>query len=127
MKKSALGQLFSPFGITQLIMVASVGAALWLSYGPWRLERAKDEIRNRYPNVARLDVPSLKEWLDRPAGPKPVVIDVRPQAEYEFSHLPGAKHMDPSENPLLLGFGGKDDASFVICDALGSDASAVAA
>jgi rhodanese-related sulfurtransferase len=100
---------------------------LWLSYGPWRFERAKEEIRNRYPSVARLDAPSLKEWFDRREGPKPVVIDVRPRAEYEFSHLPGAKHMAPSDTPAALGFAGKDDAPFVICDAVGADASAVAA
>ena len=124
MKKGFLRPLFSPFGISQLIMVAAVAAALWMAYGPWRWERAKDDVRNRYPNTPRIDAMQLKEWFDRGEGVKPVVIDVRSQAEYDFSRLPGAKHMGISETPAKAGIGEKTDVPLVIYDAIGADSSA---
>ena len=127
MKKGILRPLFSPFGISQLIMVAAVAVALWLAYGPWRWERAKDVVRNRYPTIPRIDAQQLKDWFDRNEDLKPVVIDVRPQAEFDFSRLPGAKHMGISETPATLGVSDKEETAFVIYDAIGADSSAVVA
>lgn len=125
MKKGFLRPLFSPFGISQLIMVAAVATALWLAYGPWRWERAKDVVRNRYPSIPRIDAMQLKDWFDRKEDRKPVVIDVRSQAEYDFSRLPGAKHMAISETPAKLGLTEKTEVPLVIYDAIGADSSAV--
>lgn len=125
MKKGALRPLLSPFGISQLIMVAAVAAALWLAYGPWRWERAKDAVRNRYPAIPRIDAMQLKDWFDRREDRKPVVIDVRSQAEYDFSRLPGARHMAISETPTKLGLSENMDVPLVIYDAIGADSSAV--
>jgi rhodanese-related sulfurtransferase len=127
MKKGVPGLLLSPFGITQIIMLAAVGTALWLAYDPWRWERLKDEVRRRHPATPQIDAASLNEWMNRREGPKPVVIDVRPRAEFDFSHLPGARHMGLSDTPSTLGFADKNEASFVICDAIGLDSFAVAA
>lgn len=126
-KKSGLSRLFTPFGITQLIMVGAVGFALWLAYFPWRWERTKDEFRGRFPGVRRLDAPGLRQWYEKPAGPKPVIIDVRPRAEYDFSHLPGALHMNLSDTPAKLGFPEKTEESLVIYDTVGADSFPVAA
>jgi len=125
MKKNALGLLFSPFGITQLIMVAAIATALWLSYPSWRFERTKAEIRTRYPAVSRIDVAAAAEWIEAKTGPLPVVIDVRTRAEYDFSHLPGAIHMAPSEIPPV-GPSGKEAAQLIVYDTVGADSSAVA-
>jgi len=127
MKKGILRALLSPFGISQLIMVAAIAAALWLAYGPWRWERAKDIVRSRYPAIPRIDASQLKEWIERTADPKPVVIDVRPEAEFNFSHLPGAMHMGVSDTPAVFGIAEKEAIPFVIYDAIGADSSAVVA
>ena len=127
MKKGILRPLFSPFGISQLVMVAAVAVALWLAYGPWRWERAKDVVRNRYPAIPRIDAQQLKDWFGRRGEQQPVVIDVRPQAEFDFSHLPGARRMSRSETPATLGIGEKENIPFVIYDAIGADSSAVVA
>lgn len=127
MKKGGVRRLFTPFGITQLIMVGAVGLALWLAYLPWRWERTKDEFRTRFPGVRRLDAKGLKEWYDKHGGPKPVIIDVRQRADYDFSHLPGAQHMGLADTPAKLGFPEKTEESLVIYDAVGADAFPVAA
>ncbi|MEO6738878.1 MAG: rhodanese-like domain-containing protein [Chthoniobacteraceae bacterium] len=129
MKKGGSGQLVTPFAITVLVLCAAAGTALWLAYLPWRYERTKDELRKKFPSVRRINVDgdeSLKTWYEKPTGPKPVVIDVRPQAEYDFSHLPGARHMGLSETPASFGIPEGASESFVICDAVGADSFPVA-
>ena len=126
-KKRGVRRLFTPFGITQIIMVGAVAFALWLAYFPWRWERTKDELRSRFPGVRRLDSAGLKEWYEKSAGSKPVIIDVRRGADYEFSHLPGALHMSLADTPAKLGFPEKTAESLVIYDAVGADAFPVAA
>jgi rhodanese-related sulfurtransferase len=126
MKKGSFRHLLSPFGIVQLIMVAAVGAALWLAYPPWRWERMKEDIRKRYPGVPQIDSAALADWFSRRSAQQPVIIDVRPQAEYDFSHLPGARHLRPSDTPAVFGFSEKDDVPFLVYDSTGSDSTAVA-
>lgn len=126
MRKGGLGRLFTPFGITQLVLLAAVGVALWLAYLPWRWEHAKDELRSRFPNVGRIDADGLKSWFDNAGEPKPVVIDVRPQADYDFSHLPGAKRMALSETPRIFDLPETTGESLVIYDAVGANAFPVA-
>ena len=126
MKKSGVGQLFTPFGITQMVLLAAACVALWLAYLPWRFERTKEEFRHRYPAVQRLDADGLLGWFEKIAGSKPVLIDLRAQSEYDFSHLRGALHMALSETPSSLGFSEKTDESLVLYDAVGADAFPVA-
>ena len=106
-------------------MVAAVATALWLAYGPWRWERAKDVVRNRYPTIPRIDAMQLKDWFDRREDRKPLVIDVRSQAEYDFSRLPGAMHMGISETSAKFGLSDRTDVPLVIYDTIGADSSAV--
>ena len=129
MKKGGPGQLFTPFGITVLGLLVAIGCALWLAYLPWRWEQTKDGLRKRFPGIRRIDAEgpeSLKVWLAKPGTPKPVLIDVRPQAEFGFSHLPGAKHMAISDTPRTLGFPETTAEPLVIYDAVGADAYPVA-
>ncbi len=73
-----------------LLGIVSVGqaqarndiAAEWL--------QLKARIRNRYPQVRQLTVPELLTWLDDPARPRPVLLDVRSEAEFMEGHLKSA-------------------------------------
>jgi rhodanese-related sulfurtransferase len=127
MKKRGTGQRFTPFGVTQLVLLAVLAVALWLAYLPWRWERTKEDLRHRYPAIGRIDVEALKIWYAKTDGPQPIILDVRPQPDYDYSHLPGARHMGLSDTPESLGFAGKTEELFVICDAVGADAFPVAA
>lgn len=127
MKKDGSGKLITPFAITVAALFLAVGIALWLAYLPWRWERAKEDLRRRFPDVRRIDAAGLKEWLGKTKEPKPVLIDVRPQSEYDFSHLPGAWHMALSETPASIGIPETTNDSLVVYDAAGKDSFAVAA
>jgi rhodanese-related sulfurtransferase len=127
MKKGGTGQRITPFGVTQFVLLAAVALALSLAYVPWHWERTKDEFRTRYPDIGRIDSEGLRGWMARPDGPKPVVLDVRPQAEYDYSHVPGARHMGLSDTPASMGLPEKTQESLVVCDAVGADAFPVAA
>lgn len=132
MKRGGSGQRFTPFGIMVLVLLTAIGVALWLAYLPWRWERTKEALRKRYPNVQRIspdgpnDSDGLKGWLAKTDGPKPVLIDLRTQADYDYSHLPGAKRMDRDGTPAAFGFPETTSESVVLYDAVGTDAFPVA-
>ena len=126
MKSGGSGQRFSPFAITVLVLLAAIGFALWLAYLPWRWERIKEALRKRHPSMSRIDADGLREWLGRPDGPKPVLVDVRTQPEYDYSHLPGAKRMDRDGTPAAFQISETSNESIVIYDAMGADAYPVA-
>ncbi len=57
----------------------------------WRAVEA--QIRSRFPDVQQLSTDSLAAMIAR--GDRPILLDVRTQAEYNVSHLPGARRLDP--------------------------------
>ena len=127
MKKGPSGQLVTPFAITVMVLCVAIGIALWLAYLPWRWERTKEELRQRFPDVRRIDADDLKKWMAKSKEQQPVLIDVRPRAEFEFSHVPGARHMALSETPASLGIPETTNESLIVYDAAGRDSFAVAA
>jgi rhodanese-related sulfurtransferase len=48
-------------------------------------------IAARYPRVRWVDAPTLVRWMERPL----VLLDARTAAEFEVSHLHGARRIDP--------------------------------
>jgi rhodanese-related sulfurtransferase len=50
-------------------------------------------VRGQHPGVSEITTDSLATMLE--AGVSPVLIDVREEAEFRVSHLPGAVHMAP--------------------------------
>lgn len=118
-------RFLSPFVLTQVLMVAVIAAALWLAYWPWRWGQVRDEVRTRFPAVTHIEGTKLQQWLVGRVAP-PVLLDVRSTAEFEVSHLPGARHVMPgaplADNQLV----GKENAQVVIYDAVGFEASAFA-
>lgn len=60
------------------------------------LEKMKALVHDRFPSVRHLTSTQLSEWLaDRQRVP-PVLLDIRSRAEFEVSHLAGARHVDPA-------------------------------
>ncbi len=59
----------------------------------WALVNAK--IRSEFPDVPRITTDELAAWLNDRSRPAPMLLDVRTRAEFEVSHLAGAKHVEP--------------------------------
>ncbi len=68
MKKRAARQRFTPFRVTLLALLAASAFALWLAYLPWRWERTKEDLRDRYPAIRRIDSEGLRGWLAKTDG-----------------------------------------------------------
>ena len=75
-----------------IIALLLASAARGLAFG-WTLVNAK--IRSDFPEVRRISTAELAAWLNDSGRPAPLLLDVRTRAEYEVSHLAGAKHVDP--------------------------------
>jgi rhodanese-related sulfurtransferase len=116
----------SPFAITQWLMAIVIGVALWLAYWPWRWGRVKEEVRMQYPAVKRIDAPTLQSWMANRTVAPPVLLDVRSVAEFQTSHLPGARRIDPGATLAENGLAGFESAQLVIYDAVGFEAAAFA-
>ena len=126
MKKGALGLLLSPFGITQLVMIAAVGAALWLAYDPWRWGKVRESLREKFSDTAHIDGEMLARWIENPVNQQPVILDIRSRADFSTSHLPRAKNVSAAEIPAALGSDVKTDSPIVVYCTVGLDSAAVA-
>jgi rhodanese-related sulfurtransferase len=59
----------------------------------WTLVNAR--VRSDFPDVKRISTAELAAWLNDPARPAPVLLDVRTREEFAVSHLQGAEHVQP--------------------------------
>ncbi len=88
-------------------------ARLYVQGGGHReLGRLTEDLRRRFPKVARLSPVELLGELASSAAP--LVIDTRSAREYELSHLPGAVHAETPEAALEL-IGGPEANVVVYC------------
>ena len=56
-------------------------------------------LRNRFPQVQWITTGELSQWLQDKRRQPPVLLDVRTPEEWEVSHLPGARRVDPDADP----------------------------
>ena len=91
--KPGAAKTFSAFGFTQLLMVVAIGFALFLAYDPWRWGQVREELLAKFPNVDRIEGAMLERWVAEVKGDPtkvgPQILDVRSEAEYRVSHIPG--------------------------------------
>ena len=56
----------------------------------------KQSLRHRFPKVEWITTAQLADWLADKNRPPPVLLDVRTEEEWNVSHLPGARRVDPN-------------------------------
>jgi rhodanese-related sulfurtransferase len=56
----------------------------------------KQSIRYRFPKVEWITTRQLADWLANPERRPPVLLDVRTEAEWNVSHLRGARRVNPN-------------------------------
>ena len=54
--------------------------------------------RSKFRDERWITTRQLADWLADRHRPAPVLLDVRTPAEWEVSHLPGARRVDPQNN-----------------------------
>ncbi len=84
----------------------------------------KQMIRAEFPAVEQISTQELNEWLA--SGAAPLLLDVREEAEYRVSHLPGAVRVDP-DGAVALPAGTAKDTPIVAYCSVGYRSSAFAA
>jgi rhodanese-related sulfurtransferase len=56
----------------------------------------KKSLRHRFAKVEWISTSELADWLADKRRPAPVLLDVRTPEEWNVSHLPGARRVDPN-------------------------------
>ncbi len=69
--------------------------------GRWEL--ARREIARKFPSVPHLTTAQLAAELGSPRAP--LLLDIRTRAEFEVSHLAGARHVEPESDLSSLPVG----------------------
>jgi rhodanese-related sulfurtransferase len=59
----------------------------------WMLVNWK--VRHDFPNVRRISPEEVAQWLKDPKRAQPVLLDVRTKAEFDVSHIHGARRIEP--------------------------------
>ncbi len=84
--------------------IAWLTGAVWLTCvapvaAGSELETVRAKVRAKYPSVSQISTAKLAAWLADTNRPSPVLLDVRTEAEYAVSHLPGARRADLRVSP----------------------------
>lgn len=92
------------------------GALLVVSSGvhAGRWELVKAQIARKFPDVPNITTAQLGELLkQKSTATHPLLLDVRTAPEFEVSHLPGARHVEPKSAPAAARLPAQKDAPIV--------------
>jgi rhodanese-related sulfurtransferase len=78
-------------------LIALAFALLGLRSVDWFL--LKTSLRHRFAKIEWISTSELADWLADKRRPAPVLLDVRTPEEWNVSHLPGARRVDPGASP----------------------------
>ena len=76
-------------------------------------------LRYRFPKVEWITTAQLADWLADKKRPAPVLLDVRTEEEWNVSHLPGARRVDPNASVEQAAAGLPKEAPIVTYCAVG--------
>src|SRR5712691_3519064 len=99
-----------------IVLVAGFGAS---KSGAFQWFWLKASLRSHYPQVRWITTQQLADWLIDPQRPPPLLLDVRTVAEWNVSHLPGARRVEPNTPPQIALGGAAKNAPIVTYCAVG--------
>lgn len=79
----------------------------------------KRSLRSKFPRVQWISTSELGQWLADKNRQHPILLDVRTEAEWEVSHLPGARRVEPKSFPDDVLAGRNKDVPIVTYCAVG--------
>ena len=80
-------------------LIVLVGAILFARTPAFQWFVLKTSLRANFPQIRWLSTSELAQWLADPALIQPTLLDVRTSAEFEVSHLPNARRVEPDATP----------------------------
>jgi len=86
----------------------------------------EQSLRHRFPKVKWITTAQLADWLADKKRPPPVLLDVRTEEEWNVSHLPEARRVDPKAPLEEVISGMPKDAPIVTYCAVGYRSGALA-
>ncbi|HSH95969.1 MAG TPA: sterol desaturase family protein [Roseimicrobium sp.] len=88
-----LKRLFLTLGLLGVL-----GTVAWFLLGSRHqdLPTLQSWIREEFREIPRISPSELSEWMSDTSRPAPLLLDVRTEAEFAISHLPGAQRVDPT-------------------------------
>jgi rhodanese-related sulfurtransferase len=99
-----------------IVLVAGYGASRTSEF-QWFLLRAS--LRSQFPQVQWITTRELADCLEDRHRPPPVLLDVRTVEEWNVSHLPGARRVDPGAPVEMALRGAAKDVPVVTYCAVG--------
>lgn len=106
-----------------IVLVAAIGFGRTQSFEWFVLKNA---IRAKYPGIRRISTAELAAWLDDRSRTPPVLLDTRTEAEWNVSHITGARRVDPGASADVAGAGIARDAPIVTYCSVGYRSSEIA-
>jgi rhodanese-related sulfurtransferase len=104
-------------GLLMTGMIIAAVALLGIRSIDWFL--LKKSLQHRFPKVEWISTQELADWLGSKDRPPPLLLDVRTQEEWDVSHLPGARRVDPSASVETATAGVAKDTPIVTYCAVG--------
>lgn len=98
-------------------LLAGAFAALGLGNVDWFL--LKKSLRHRFTKIEWISTSELADWLANKRRPAPVLLDVRTVEEWNVSHLPGARLVDPNASAETAAAGLSKETPIVTYCAVG--------
>lgn len=104
-------------GLLMTGVIIAVVAFLGIRSIDWFL--LKKSLKHRFPKVEWISTRELAAWLASKDRTPPVLLDVRTEAEWNVSHLAGARRVDPNAPVETVAAGMAKDAPIVTYCAVG--------
>lgn len=110
-----------------LLMTGLIVAAVAL-FGARSIEWfvLKQSLQHRFPKVTWITTAQLADWTADKKRPLPVLLDVRTEDEWNVSHLPGARRVDPNASVEEVAPGMPKETPIVTYCAVGYRSGALA-
>jgi rhodanese-related sulfurtransferase len=105
-----------------LALVLGLVATLWV--GARSAISLRTVISARFPEVQWVDTATLSRWAKGAPEKQPEILDVRTEAEFEVSHLQGARRVDP-DDPKIESLQIAPDATVVVYCSVGYRSAAI--